>query len=225
MTFEKYFQEFERAAKRSLTSALWDKVFDRAEGFARDLYKEPGVFDDPAEAAEEFVEMVKELEAEGAFNESAAEPWSIEYKNIYSDKEVETFATEAEAWVRYNELVARTHGDMSDILWVEEPQGPANEDGSSAASLGVAPTGVCKKADESSVDDFLYNSLDDASLCDGRVIVKFCTDAGKFELVARLDDGFIVTLKSGPLFAVVDFYRDLLDWEDDEVLRYIHQEL
>lgn len=92
--------------------------------------------------------MVQTMEEQGYFGESVEEPWSVEFKDIWDNQQTETFETEAEAWARYNELSARTAGDMSDIMWVKEPVCAACECGSSAASLGAVPNGGSQMKDE-----------------------------------------------------------------------------
>lgn len=231
MDFEKYFQAFEDAVKSELSSETWDKVFDRAEDWAMDFFSEQDADGEPMiapeEAAEEFVSFVKELDAEGSFSE-AEEPWSVEYKDVYGNREVEKFATETDAWARYNELDNRTFGDMADIDWVEEPKGPANEDGSSAASLGVGPTAAKHEGlDPKDVEDFLSDALEHFTIGNRNpegpgAVVKFSADAGNFYLTAMRPGQPAVTLAEGNLIPVVDVYREYLyDLDDDEALARI----
>lgn len=147
MDFEKYYKEFEKEAKKLLSAELWDKA--AAEGDPREFAQEllSAEFE-AGEAAEEYAEMVQTMEEQGYFGESVEEPWSVEFKDIWDNQQTETFETEAEAWARYNELSARTAGDMSDIMWVKEPVCTACECGSSAASLGAVPNGGSQVKDE-----------------------------------------------------------------------------
>lgn len=147
MDFEKYYKEFEKEAKKLLSAELWDKAAAESDPreFAQELLSAEF---EAEEAAEEYAEMVQTMEEQGYFGESVEEPWSVEFKDIWDNQQTETFETEAEAWARYNELSARTTGDMSDIMWVKEPACAACECGSSAASLGAVPNGGSQVKDE-----------------------------------------------------------------------------
>lgn len=216
MDFKEFYKEFEAEVKKHLSADLWEKSLAKGdpEGFAKELAAAEFT---PEEAAEEYEEMINQMAKEGSFNEDNgedAEPWSVEFKDIWDNVQKETFKDEKSAWARYNELSARTHGDMSDILWVEEPKGPVSEDGSSAASLRVGPNAAKKNesVSDKDVEDFLSDSLDRAVLGDDETInIKFIADGvGGFELRALLPSGEDKLLKSGGLFAVSDYFHELL---------------
>ena len=227
MDLKEFYKEFEKEVKKRLSADLWEKSVAKGdpEGFAKELAVAEF---SPEEAAEEYEEMIKQMEKEGSFNEDndgAAEPWSVEFKDIWDNVQTETFEDEKSAWARYNELSARTHGDMSDILWVEEPKGPVSEDGSSAASLGVGPNAAKKNesVSDKDVEEFLSDSLDRAVLGDDVTInIKFIADGvGGFELRALMPNGENKLLKSGGLFAVTDYFRELLDMPMENAITLI----
>lgn len=227
MDLKEFYKEFEAEVKKRLSADLWEKSTAKGdpEGFAKELAAAEFT---PEEAAEEYEEMIRQMEKEGSFNEDngeADEPWSVEFKDIWDNVQKETFKDEKSAWARYNELSARTHGDMSDILWVEEPKGPVSEDGSSAASLGVGPNAAKKNesVSDKDVEDFLSDSLDRAVLGDDETInIKFIADGvGGFELRALLPNGENKLLKSGGLFAVSDYFRELLDMPMENAITLI----
>lgn len=224
MDLKEFYKEFEAEVKKRLSADLWEKSTAKGdpEGFAKELAAAEFT---PEEAAEEYEEMIKQMEKEGSFNEEVAEPWSVKFKDIWDNEQTETFKDEKSAWARYNELSARTHGDMSDILWVEEPEGPKSEDGSSAASLGVGPNAAKKNesVSDKDVEEFLSDSLDRAELGDDVTInVKFIADGtGGFELRALMPSGENKLLKSGGLFAVTDYFRELLDMPMENAITLI----
>lgn len=247
MDFEEYYQKFEAEAKKLLSAELWDKavvdieyptgewdksteIRNRAIDFAKDLFDSDAFNDAPEEAAEEFAEMVQEMDKEGAFDEGKCEDgheckWHVEYELIDGDKEDETFDDETEAWSRFNELDARTKGGLADVLWVKEPTCPTCECGSSAASLGAVPNGGSQVKDEATdkdVEEFLSNALDNATIEDPNsgesYTLKFTADAGEFELTVLLPNGEHVALKSGPLFAVTDYYRELVEMDPEDAV-------
>lgn len=234
MDFEEYYQKFEAEAKKLLSAELWDKAVVKSDPkeFAKDLFGSDA-FDEPDAAAEEFAEMVQEMDKEGAFGESKCEgdhecKWHVEYELIDGGKEDETFDDETEAWSRFNELDARTKGGLADVLWVKEPACPTCECGSSAASLGAVPTAGLKEKDEATrgkIDDFLHNALDYATFGDDETItVKFIADGvGGFELRALMPNGENKLLNSGTLFGVVDYYHDLVDMPDAEAITLIEE--
>lgn len=227
MDLKEFYKEFEAEVKKRLSADLWEKSLAKGdpEGFAKELAAAEFT---PEEAAEEYEEMINQMVKEGSFNGDNgedAEPWSVEFKDIWDNVQTETFKDEKSAWARYNELSARTHGDMSDILWVEEPKGPVSEDGSSAASLGVGPNAAKKNesVSDKDVEDFLSDSLDRAVLGDDETInIKFIADGvGGFELRALLPNGENKLLKSGGLFAVSDYFRELLDMPMENAITLI----
>lgn len=234
MDFEEYYKKFEEEAKKLLSAELWDKAVVKSDPkeFAKELF-DSDVFDEPDAAAEEFAEMVQEMDKEGAFDEGKCEDgheckWHVEYELVDGDKEDETFDDETEAWSRFNELDARTKGGLADVLWVKEPTCPTCECGSSASSLGAVPNGGSQVKDEATdkdVEEFLSNSLDHAFFGDDEsVVVKFIADGtGGFELRALMPDGENKSLASGSLFSVVDYYRDLVEMPDAEAIILIKE--
>ena len=233
MDFEQFYKKFEEEAKKQLSADLWDRSLSKGDPreFASELFGSDVGFT-PEESAEEYVEMINTMKEQGEFDEAVAdEPWSIEYKDIWDNVMKETFKTEDGAWQRYNELSARTHGDMSDILWVEEPQGPVSEDGS-AASLGVAPN-AARRNEEFTRDDVDAFTVDDPNYVDHAllgddesIVIKVAKVPGthEFKLVAMLpgvDKPEKKTIKTGMLIGIVDFYRELLDMPMENAITLI----
>ena len=235
MEFKEFYEKFEAEVKKELSAALWDKACLKGdpEGFAKELFDSDVGFT-AEEAAEEFVEMVNTMKEQGEFDEAAAdEPWSVTYKDIWDNEETETFKTENDAWARYNELSARTSGDMSDILWVEEPKGPVSEDGSSAASLGVGPN-AAKRNEEFTQDDVDAFTVDDPNYVDhallgddDSVVIKVAKEPSTrgFKIVAMLQGANTKpekkTIKTGGLVNVVNFYSELLDMPMENAITLI----
>ena len=228
MDLKEFYKEFEEEVKKRISADLWEKSVAKGdpEGFAKELAAAEFT---PEEAAEEYEEMIKQMEKEGFFSECNAKPWTVKYKDIWDKEAAESFDDDKEAWARYNELSARTCGDMSDILWVEEPKGPASECGS-AASLGAVPNGGSRVKNESvsnkDVEAFLRGALDHAVLGDDdTVYVKFVAkdgpDGSVFELRALMPGGEDKLLKSGGLFAVTDYFRELLDMPMENAITLI----
>ncbi len=236
MDFEEFYKKFEAEVKKELSATLWDKACSKGdpEGFAKEMFDSDVGFT-AKETAEEFVEMIHVMEEQGEFNEAAPEedPWSVTYKDIWDNEETEKFETEDEAWQRYNELSARTSGDMSDILWVEEPKGPVSEDGSSAASLGVAPN-AAKRNEEFTKDDVDAFTVDDPNYLDhallgddDSVVIKVAKEPSthEFKIVAMLQGANTKpekkTIKTGGLVSIVNFYSELLDMPMENAITLI----
>lgn len=222
MDFEKYYKEFEKEAKKLLSAELWDKACAGSDpkGFAKDLFDAEF---EPGSAAEEFAEMVQTMKEQGEFGEAKCEgehecEWCVEYEDVWDNKECEKFPTESEAWARYNELLARTHGDMADIVWVEEPKCPTCECGSSAASLGAVPTGGSQVKDEGK-DEFLKDALYRINFDgDEEIVAKLIKDGEDFSLVALMPDGKAKAVKTADLFSVVDYCKELLDMDAEDAI-------
>jgi len=224
MDLKEFYKEFEAEVKKRLSADLWEKSLAKGdpEGFAKELAAAEFT---PEEAAEEYEEMIEQMEKEGSFNEDNgedAEPWSVEFKDIWDNVQKETFKDEQSAWARYNELSARTHGDMSDILWVEEPKGPVSEDGSSAASLGVGPN-AARHNEEFTKDDVDAFTIDDPNYVDHAllgddesIVIKVAKEPStrEFKIVAMLQGANTKpekkTIKTGGLIDIVNFYSELL---------------
>lgn len=237
MEFKEFYEKFVAEVKKELSATLWDKACLKGdpEGFAKELFDSDVGFT-AEEAAEEFVEMIHVMQKQGEFDEAATaeeDPWSVEYKDIWDNVETERFKTENEAWARYNELSARTHGDMSDILWVEEPKGPVSEDGSSAASLGVAPN-AARRNEEFTKDDVDAFTVDDPNYIDhallgddSSIVIKIAKEPSthEFKLVAMLPGANTKpekkTIKTGGLVSIVDYYSELLDMPMENAITLI----
>lgn len=222
MEFKEFYKQFVAGVKKELSAALWDKARSKGDpsGFAKELYDNEFSAE---EAAEEFVEMVNVMKEQGEFDEAHECEWVVEYKDIWDNEETEKFKDEHKAWSRYNELDSRTVGDMADILWVKEPTCPACEDGSSAASLGVAPN-AAKRDEGFTKDDIDAFTIDDSNYIDhallgddNSIVIKVAKEPStrEFKLVAMLQGADArpetKTIKAGGLINVVDFYRELLD--------------
>lgn len=228
MDFEEYYKKFEIAVKKELTADLWDKSLAKGDprDFARELFESDIGFE-PDEAAEEYVAMVNTMKEQGELDE-AAKPWSLEYQGLQGEPVTERFGTESEAWDRYNTLDARTKGMFADVLYVTAP---VCEEGGSAASLGPACTVPLRKKKSESfnskdLESYLHNALDYAIIGpdDDEACVKFIADeGGGFELRALMKGGTDKLLESGPLFKVVDYYRELVDSDPAEAALQIRR--